>query len=44
MTLQDVLDMMAANIPTRDIEEILVQGYNFTREAALGLINQAASL
>ena len=36
--------MMAANIPTRDIEEILVQGYNFTREAALGLINQAASL
>ena len=44
MTVQDVLDMIAAHIPTRDIEEILVQGYNFTREAALDLINQAAAL
>ena len=41
MTLQDVLDMMAAHIPTRDIEEILVQGYNYNRKDALNLINEA---
>ena len=41
MTLQDVLDMMAAHIPTRDIEEILVQGYNYSRKDALNLINEA---
>ena len=41
MTVQDIIDMIAAHIPTRDIEEILIQGYGYTREAAIALIQQA---
>lgn len=41
MTVQDILDMMAAMIPTRDIEEILIQGYGYTRADALALIQEA---
>ena len=41
MTKQDILDMRAAMIPVRDIEEILVQGYNYNHKDALNLINEA---
>lgn len=41
MTKQDILDIRAAMIPVRDIEEILVQGYNYNRKDALNLINEA---
>ena len=41
MTVQDILDMMAAMIPVRDIEEILIQGYGYTRADALALIQEA---
>ena len=41
MTIQDIIDMVAAHIPTRDIEEILIQGYGYTRADALALIQKA---
>lgn len=41
MSKQDILDMRAAMIPVRDIEDILVQGCNYSRKDALNLINEA---
>ena len=41
MTKQDTLDMRAAMVRGRDIEESLVQGYNYNRKDALNLINEA---
>ena len=41
MTKQDILDMRAAMIPVRDIEEVLVQGYNYNRKDALNHLNEA---
>ena len=40
MDKQDIMDMRAAGIPLRDIEEILVQGFHFERSEALNLINE----
>ena len=40
MDKQDIMDMRAAGIPLRDIEQILVQGFHFERSEALNLINE----
>ena len=41
ISVQDVRDMFAATIPAGDIEQILVQAYNFTKEAAQSIIREA---
>lgn len=41
ISIQEVKDMLSANIPSRDVEEYLVQGYGVARSEAQSLIKQA---
>lgn len=43
VTVEDVRDMLGGCIPVRDVEQILVQAYNFTQQAAQDLIAEATS-
>ena len=42
LSLQDILDMMWAGIPSDDIEEIMVQGYDIERSKAQEMIRIVA--